>query len=254
VFPVLQIGTLSLQTGGLILLVSVWLGWWLAERCASLFHLTSGQVSNLILVSLVSGVVGARLVYFITNIYAFANSPLNIFSLTPELFDAGGGLLFFIFGGLVFTLKTKIPYQNALDGLIPFMAIMLIGISLSNMAGGVKYGNETTLPWGIVWLGIKRHPVQVYEMLSTALVTLLILPKTILFQKNGIGDVSAIRFLTFISGSAVCRLFLEPFYGDRLLMVEGTLPMQIFWFAVIVTCIIFMDGIIWRHHGQSVDP
>ena len=188
--PVIQIGPLSLQAPGLFLLISLWVGITLAEKNAKNYKLSADQLSNLILIALVSGVVGARIGYIARFPEAFASAPRNIVSLNPGLLDITGGIA--------------------------------AAMGLSNFASGNAFGMETDLPWAVDLWNTKRHPSQIYEIFA-ALVTLNVLypPKRIAQSPAG----SA--FITFVAITAGYRLFLEAFRGDSTLIFGSIRSAQV---------------------------
>ena len=90
--PVLNIGPLALQTPGLVMLIGLWLGLSLAEKFSAKRGVSPNLLYNLAFVTLVAGVIGARLAYLVRYPEAFANSPLSLISLNPGLLDPVGGL------------------------------------------------------------------------------------------------------------------------------------------------------------------
>ena len=89
--PVIQIGPMSMQAPGLILLIGLWVGLVIAERLAPRFGANPNHVYNLVFVALISGVIGARLSYLMQYFQAFLESPASLFSLNLGLLDPVGG-------------------------------------------------------------------------------------------------------------------------------------------------------------------
>ena len=107
-FPILQIGPLALQTPGLLILIGIWFGLSVSERFASRFNVESNQLYNLVLVSLLAGIIGARLAYAIQYSAIFIASPLNIFSLTPTMFNGEAGLLIGLMAGFIYAQRKSL--------------------------------------------------------------------------------------------------------------------------------------------------
>ncbi|MBT3313612.1 MAG: hypothetical protein HN390_03265 [Anaerolineae bacterium] len=220
--PVIQIGPLSLQAPGLFLLISLWVGITLAEKNAKNYKLSADQLSNLILIALVSGVVGARIGYIARFPEAFASAPRNIVSLNPGLLDITGGIAAAIIAAMIYGQRKELLFWDTLDTLLPFFGMLAIGMALSNFASGNAFGMETDLPWAVDLWNTKRHPSQIYEIFA-ALVTLNVLypPKRIAQSPAG----SA--FITFVAITAGYRLFLEAFRGDSTLIFGSIRSAQV---------------------------
>ena len=78
-FPILQIGPLAIQTPGLFLLISIWIGLSLAGKRAHLHNLQPELLDNLVLAALAGFIVGGRFFYVAENLSTFLASPFDIF-------------------------------------------------------------------------------------------------------------------------------------------------------------------------------
>ena len=231
-FPIIRLGPLSLQAPGLMLLISLWIGITLAEKSAKAYKVSADKLSNLILVALISGILGARIAYIAQFLQAFAGNPLSMLSLNPGLLDITGGVAAAIIGAVVYGQKKEMAFWKTLDALIPFFGMLAIGLATSNLSSGNAFGTETDLPWGIELWGMTRHPTQIYTMLA-ALVTLNLLWP----PKENTQSQAGTSFLTFIAFTAGYILFLEAFRGDSTLIFSGIRSMQVI--ALIVLAITF---------------
>ena len=224
-FPIIQIGPLALQAPGLLLLISLWIGITLAEKSAKSNQLSAESLSNLILVALISGIIGARLIYVARFPSAFLSSPLSLFSLNPGLLDVDGGVFFAILGAFIYGQRKKMLFWNTLDALVPFLGMLAIGLATANLASGNAFGKETSLPWGIELWGAKRHPTQIYTLLA-ALLTLNLLWSPQRDAKSPAGTAGR-GFLIFIAVTAGYTLFFEAFRGDSTLTFGGIRSTQV---------------------------
>ena len=134
--PILQIGPFAIQTPGLILLVGIWIGLWLAEKYADRFVITGPQIYNLALVSIGTGIIAARLAYVVRFPEAFIQSPISVISINPGLLDPPAGLLFGAIGGLIYGQRQKLPLLDTLDAMTPFLGVLVITVHLANLASG----------------------------------------------------------------------------------------------------------------------
>ena len=245
-FPTIRIGPLSLQAPGLMFLLSLWIGITLAEKSAKVYKVSTDKLSNLILISLVAGVIGARLVYIAQYPQAFAGNLFSIVSLNPGLLDVAGGIITVIIAGFIYGQKKEMDLWRTLDALIPFFGMLAIGRATANLASGDAFGMETTLPWGIELWGATRHPTQIYTMIG-ALVTLnLVWP-----PKQGARQEAGVGFLSFSAFTAGYTLFIEAFRGDSTLILGGIRAEQVVaWFVLAVA----LWGLTLRlRSGQAVE-
>ncbi|MBT3188720.1 MAG: hypothetical protein HN736_01620 [Anaerolineae bacterium] len=232
-FPIIQIGPIALQAPGLMLLISLWIGITLAEKSAKAYKVSTEKLSNLILIALVTGVIGARIAYIARFPQAFTSNPLNMLSLNPGLLDVTGGIAAAIISAMIYGQKKEMKLWNTLDALVPFFGMLAIGFATSNLSSGNAFGMETSVPWAIELWGMNKHPSQVYTMLA-ALVTLNLLWP----PKRDAQPQAGITFLTFIAFTAGYTLFLEAFRGDSTLIFNEIRSTQI-------VALILLAGTLW---------
>jgi len=208
-FPILQIGPLAIQTPGLIIILGLWLGLSLAEFLAPRFNIESKFLYNLVFTAMVAGVIGARLFFVIRYFNIFWDSPLNLFSPNPGLLDPIGGAASSLVAGLIFVVRKQMDPWFTLDGLTPLVAVVMIAIGFAQLASGNAFGIETDLPWGIQLWGLKRHPTQIYNILSGIIILGFIRPTA--NKPNGPTPLPGSTFLRFTALTAGGQLFLETF-------------------------------------------
>lgn len=207
-------------------LAAVWLGLALAERRSERHGISKDALNNLVYYSLFGYILGGRLLYVLSNLTAFARSPLSVFSLNLDLFDPLGALATAFLVGIVYGSRQKLPLWSTLDALTPFCATLVIGLSLSHLAAGTAFGSPTNAPWGIELWNARRHPTQVYELIAALLIF-----GWVWSQKADAH--SGMLFLTFTAATAAARLFLEAFRGDSTLIFGGLrLAQVIAWIAL----------------------
>ena len=212
----------------ILLVAALWIGLSLAEKRCERRGITKEQLNNLTFYSLIAYVIGGRVLFALSNLSAFTQSPFSIFSPNPDLFDPAGALVVALLTGYIYGQRQKLPLWGALDSLTPLFAIFGIGLSLAHLAAGTAFGSPTTLPWGIDLWNATRHPTQIYDLLASLLIFGLVwLPKT--------DSPPGILFLNFAALTALSRLFLEAFRGDSaLLFGELRLAQIIAWVALAV--------------------
>ncbi len=213
-FPVIHVGPLAIQAAGLFLILAAYLGIALSSRYATRAGVPAERLETLIMSGLIGYLVGGRLIFALTHWSVFQASPLDLISLNPSLFDATGGVAVAILAAWLYGQRAGLTLWPALDGITPFLATMMVGLSLAHLADGSAFGRESHLPWAIELHGTMRHPSQVYELLAA----LAILIGVALRRSSA---AAGQRFWMFVAWSAGARLFLEAFRGDSTLILGG---------------------------------
>lgn len=131
-------------------------------------------VIDLVILIVIAGVIGARLVYvFLYEPGYYLSHPLQILMLNQ------GGLAFY--GAILFSLlacyfymrrngrKVGISFLSLLDLAAPGAALGYAIARIGCFLNGCCYGVPTNLPLGVVFPtvdGLRRHPTQLYSMFS----------------------------------------------------------------------------------------
>ncbi len=220
--PVIQLGPLSIQAEGLFYLLGIWTAMSLAGKYARLFKLQSEKLDTMVLISLAAGIVGARLAYLLRYPDIFMKSPLSIFLLNPTMLDLQGGLLFGVLAGLVYGQRSEFAFWPTADALAPGLAVMQLAAGFANLFSGNAFGIPTDLPWAISLWGDMRHPVQVYEIIGSLIILIMMVlwlnrVKTDKLNYLPTGNL----FLSFIAGSALMRIFVDGYRGDSILIFDS---------------------------------
>jgi phosphatidylglycerol:prolipoprotein diacylglycerol transferase len=139
------------------------------ERAAKSLNLDAEAVYSLSAVALIAGFIGARLTFVTLHWSAYQDNLAGIVWPLTSGFDIWGGLFFGLTAAFFYGRFRQLLPLATLDALIPGLLTALIIISLADFLGGPGYGEETNLFWGIVLFGIRRHPVQLYEIMIGAL-------------------------------------------------------------------------------------
>lgn len=143
-------------------------------------NLTDDDVVDIILVSVVGLIVGARLGYVIAyGVGAYWDDPLSIFALWDGGMSFHGGLVGIMLAGAWIAHRKGITALRLFDlGAVGAPIGLFLG-RIANFINGELWGRETTAPWGIVFpnapTAIPRHPSQLYEALLEGLVLFIVL-------------------------------------------------------------------------------
>lgn len=226
----------------LLIVAALWIGLTLAEKRSERHGVSKEQLNNLTFNSLIAYVIGGRLSFALSNLSAFAQSPLSIFSPNPDLFDPTGGLVVALLVGLIYGQRQKLQLWATLDALTPIFAMLAIGLHLAHLAAGTAFGNPTTVPWGINLWNATRHPTQVYELLASLLIF-----GWLWFRKSD--SPPGLLFLAFTALTAGARLFLEAFRGDSTLIFGEFRLAQIAAWGILLVVFLASESV--RRQSQS---
>ena len=231
-FPIINIGPLSLPAPSLILIIGFWLGSTLAEKQAAKAGRDAALLSKILLYAITAGILGARLSFITRNPAAFLGDWNSILSLNPALLDPLGGLVISL--AVIYLLATKNQQSigHLLDDLVPFLAVLAPAFFLGNFASGSGFGMLTDLPWGLEQWGGLRHPVQLYYLLASLVVLYLVTFKT---QPKELPGSSL--FLSFFTYSAGYISFIYTFQDPQIYTVGGFRVFQLIAWAIFTICI-----------------
>lgn len=164
-FPYLRLGPLLIQMPLLALVIGLWGGMSLVDRESKRLKLDPSRVGNLVLYSLVAGIVGARLGYALRFPSLYASKPLSLLALTPSTLLPFMG---FLVGAIAFWIlidRQNLTLRPTLDALAPGLALFLVFVGLAHILSGDAYGTPANVPWTIRLWNDYRHPTQFYETL-----------------------------------------------------------------------------------------
>ncbi|MBI2608893.1 MAG: prolipoprotein diacylglyceryl transferase [Deltaproteobacteria bacterium] len=219
VLPFLNI-PIEVRSYGIMIALGFLLMLPLITRLAKKEGIHSNTFIDIAFWSLLWGLIGARILFIITNLHEYIQEPLRIFALWE------GGLVFYggLIGGaltIIFYCKKKnIPLWKMLDVAAPGVAFVHMFGRLGCVLAGCCFGKPTTLPWGISFhleesfarpLHTPLHPTQLYEALALFFVFLL-LYFYLSSRKKFDGQMVLVYFILY----SIFRFTNEFFRGDEI--------------------------------------
>lgn len=171
--PVLNIGPFALYTPGLILLLGGWLILQVSGRAARLKQLDGDRLEMIVFITMLAGVIGARLGYALMAWPSYVADPWALFSRDLQAFAPPAGVATAIVIGSVIFWRQRWPLWPTLDALAPGIALAALTHAIAQLASGDGYGLPAAVPWAINLWGEWRHPTQLYAAL-TALSALVV--------------------------------------------------------------------------------
>jgi phosphatidylglycerol---prolipoprotein diacylglyceryl transferase len=242
-YPLLfKIGEVPIHTYGVMIAIgflsSLVLASWLSKRDG----IDPDRILDLGFVCILTGFIGARLLFVLTRLNYFMDEPSEIFKVWQ------GGLVFF--GGplaatpfaIWYLRRHKVPVWKTMDACFPGVALAHMFGRFGCLAAGCCYGRPTGTDFGIrlysdlvdpSMRGIPLHPTQLYEAVALfVLVTGLIWVHR---HKRFDGQVAITYFMAY----PIIRSIVEVFRGDlvRGFVVDGILSTSQF-----ISILVFLGG------------
>ncbi len=227
-YPILfKIGGLNIYSYGFFILLGFALTVLLAflRMRRSEIKISFENVADLFFYTVLSTLVGARLLFVFINFNSYRNHPMKIFKIWE------GGLVFyggFILAALValgYMRRHRLPVWKLADLISPLIALGLSFGRIGCFSAGCCYGKETSLPWGVVFtdpnslarLNVPIHPTQLYEAFSGIVIFFIL--SEVEKRKTHDGQV----FLLFLLLYSIIRFVIEFFRGDPRGFIFGDL-------------------------------
>jgi phosphatidylglycerol---prolipoprotein diacylglyceryl transferase len=240
-FPYLRLGPFILPMASLALLAGLWTGLAFIEREAARLKINQSTLGNIILYSLLAGLIGARVGYALEFPAVYLSNPLSLLASTPTTLSPVKGLAIGLIAFVIFIQRKNLPLRPTLDAIAPGLALFMAFVGLAHILSGDAYGAPTNVPWAIRLWNEYRHPSQFYETFLALVIFLVILQR---FPKP---EGAGLNFLLTVALSSASRVFLEAFRGDSVFWPGGFREAQVI--ALIITAI----GFYWMREWMNLD-
>ena len=231
-FPILQIGPAAIQMPGLFIILGVWVAFLITEREARRSQLETNFISNAFFFSIIAGLIGARLGYALQFLDLYLNEPIEFVALNINTLSLPEGLLAGALMGIIYGHRKGLPLLPTLDVITPGLAIFLVFLGLAHFSSGDAFGNASTAPWAIELWGARRHPSQIYDIIASSIIFLLLL------RIRRDSPFPGFVFLLFVILTSASRLFLEIFRGDSVLVMETLRRDQVLYLFLLVVALV----------------
>jgi phosphatidylglycerol:prolipoprotein diacylglycerol transferase len=212
---------LVLSSYGVLVAVGFLLSLWVARRLAARAGLPPDRVSDLVIWSLLAGLLGSKLSLVLLDLPAYIRQPSLILGTIRYAGVFYGGFLVGLLVVVLWCRRARIPFGKVADVLAPPLALAHAFGRVGCLAAGCCFGTPTSAPWGVVFtdpaaretvgtpLGVALHPVQLYEGATNLLLFLLLL--WLFGRRRFDGMVAASYVLLY----AATRFLWEFFRADE---------------------------------------
>lgn len=159
-FPQLfHIGRFFLPTYGVLVSLGVLIGLWVSVRNSQRQGINPDDAWNFGILVVLSGIVGAKILYIINDWSTYAAHPREIFSLNT--LQAGGvfsgGLVAAFVAAVWYVRKRHMPPLATCDAFAPGLAIGHAIGRIGCFAAGCCYGKPTAHVWGVTFTNPVAH-------------------------------------------------------------------------------------------------
>ncbi|MGE4283537.1 MAG: prolipoprotein diacylglyceryl transferase [Clostridia bacterium] len=201
---------------GLMIAIGMLAGIYVAYIEAKRKGLNVDKLFDIVIYSIIAGVVGARVFYILFyNLLYYIENPIEIIKINEGGLSIHGGLIAAFIVALLYIKKHKLNFLKYADAIAP---AVILGQGIGRIGCDV-FGKAmaTPLPWGIRYQGQLVHPAQVYEFILDYLVFLIVwrMRKSVKYD----GQI----FLWYVILFSVNRGIVELFRVN---------PLVIGWFSI----------------------
>jgi len=237
-----SVGPVTIYGYGLMIGIGVMCGFLIASRRAKSHHLDPEIALGMGIISLVFGMIGAKLLYCLIDLKAFLADPAII--LSSEGFVVYGGIIGGVLCGMLYSKIKKVKFLQYFDLLMPSVAVAQGFGRLGCFLAGCCYGRETDSFIGIVFHnssyapnGVKLLPTQLISSAGDfAIAAILIFYAR---KTRSTGKVGALYVILYSIG----RFFIEFFRNDyRGSFGALSTSQAISLFTVVIGVLLFFSG------------
>ena len=171
---------------------------------------------DLFFYSLLSAVVGSRILFVLINFHLYRENPSRIFKIWEGGLVFYGGLILAIGVSIGYMRRYRLPILRLFDLIAPLLALGLFFGRIGCYFAGCCYGKETSLFWGVIFtdpnslaqLNVPLHPTQLYDAANGLAIFLFLLWK----EKRKAFDGQI--FFWFLLLYSITRFLIEMLRGD----------------------------------------
>lgn len=147
----LKIGPLEIRYYGLMYAISFMIAIYFGKKWAEKKGINGIVFENFAFITIISGLIGARLYYVLLSLNYYLNNPLDIIAIWKGGLAIHGGIIGGFLGALFYSKKHKLNLWNLTDISAPFL-LLGQGIGrIGNLMNGEIHGVPTFTPWNIIF-------------------------------------------------------------------------------------------------------
>jgi phosphatidylglycerol:prolipoprotein diacylglycerol transferase len=216
-----DLGPLTVYTYGVLLAAAYLLGLKMAMVRAARRGLDANRVLDLGIYIIISALIGAKLLLFVTDFRAYMANPRELLTIIRSGGVFYGGLILAVVVALVYIRRIGLPLWTTCDVFAPGIALGHVVGRFGCFFAGCCWGKPTKLPWGITFtdqfaalnvgtpLNQALHPTQLYEAGAEFLILMVLL-----YTERKGRQFAGRTFWLYMLLYAISRYFIENFRDD----------------------------------------
>ncbi len=185
------------------------------NRLARREKMPEGIGSDLGLVVILGGILGARGAYILANLPHYIAHPTEILRIDQGGLIFYGGVIVATLAILFFARRRNLPFLRLADFTVSALPLGHAFGRVGCFLNGCCYGAPSSVPWATYCADAMRHPVQLYEVAFN--ITLYLGLHLLLRRRHPHGMVAAVYLMAY----GTWRFFIEFLRGDDRLRVPG---------------------------------
>ncbi len=259
-YPVLlKVGPLTIRFYGVMIAVGFFIGMVLAQKEAARKGIKSEVINDLFFYLLLTGILGARIYYYLFYDPDFFKKPWLILAFWQGGLTIHGAVIGGLIAGIGYSHWKRVSFWQLADSLAPSIAL---GQSLGRVGcflNGCCYGEPTTLPWGVRYtsllslvpdnlLGERLHPTQLYESL------LCLVLFSVLWKTRKKETFEGRLFLFYLLFYSLIRFMIEFLRADSLYVWGTSFKIAQVISIIIITVVLpifYLRRKTWRKSGLT---
>ncbi len=264
--PILfEIGFLKVYSYGFMIALGVCASLLLVKKNIIKTDFKQSEFIDFIILTLFSGIVGARIFYVILNFRDFQNDFLSIFKIWEGGLVLYGGVIFSLIVMFVISFVKKIDFFSITDALVPLLAMTQGFGRVGCFLNGCCWGKKCKLFWAVKFpfLNETIHPVQLYESFYCFLITVILIK---LYKRNrartleensqegvagGKYPTKGVTTLSYFILYPIGRFFIEFYRGDHPpILFSLTRPQIVSVIIIFIALIISISLNKIKSHGR----
>jgi phosphatidylglycerol:prolipoprotein diacylglycerol transferase len=234
----LTIGPITLHGYGLMIAIGIICALLMFEKRAKVRKLDSNTAYRLSLISVLSGFIGAKLLYCIIEFKVIIDNPWQ--AISGSGFVVYGGIISGILAAIIYCKLKRVSFFSYFDLAVPSIALAQGFGRIGCFLAGCCYGRETNSTFGIVFghsaiapNGVKLIPTQLLSSAGDFMLAAILLLYARKERKQG--RVGALYLILYSIGRFVIEFFRNDDRGYMgVLSTSQFLSLIVLAFAILM--------------------